>query len=1172
MQTKSRKLLAVCMVAVLMVTYMATGLSALALGTTNLLANLTLSNTSGITVDAANNGIAVTGGTETYFNNLTLEKNSTYEYSFNLTINDLANTVTTLALRGGDGSGQYISFWSSIDQVRVANNSGGDPFVGIYNPFGLVAGQSYAFRIVMEPTRVFIYVDGALKALAAGADSEGAVPLNAVKDGKIGIITGGAAPNVTLSNLSLIKTVQGSNVSVADVITAIDAIGTVTAYSRESIDNARAMFNELDDSSKAAVTNADVLFAAEAAFAAKNLLADFDEVTLSAPDAFYFEGVTLDENATYVYEFDITYNNWGAGGTFPWFALRENTAAAKNQYINAGAYGCIRPCDTLNFDAFLGNAAMSGNATVSFKILMEPARIKVFMDGNVVAFGDNVTGAPYAENWVPMTAVADAVIGFTGGNPGASYTISNASLTNATADKVDAVIAAIAAIGTVTADSRSAIVAARAAFDALVANEQAMVTNAADLIAAEAAFAEMNLLADVDASIDLTGGTTMYFGDVALEKDATYVYEFDITFGAAYNATFPWMILRDGGQYINLGAYGCIRVCDNLNFDDFEGNAAMTATAGVPLSFKIIMEPDRVKVFIDGEQVAFGANIGAVVEDGFVSVGAVEKGKIGVTGGNPGFPYTMSNLSLIKVEVEEGCAHEYFYACDTHCMNCGELTNPEAAHTITHVDAVEATCQAMGNVEYWTCSDCNVCWRDEALMMQTNFRSIVTFVDHNYVDGICSMCGQADPDAYTIVSTEQYNGRLTFEVREKADGSHTLVVSGTGVMPTNKQVAGYEFLNYSATTTKVIIEEGVTTVGYGIFNGWTALASVELPFSLTTIDGESFRGCTGLKAIEIPYGVTTLGYGAFWGAGLESVVIPESVTSIKNYVFYRCKSLVSAEIYGTTDYKVGSRIYKAPGARMFSECSKLSNIVLGENINLLNTYCFHGTAITEFTVPARVKFVYDAAFHSCTKMTKFVMEEGVTYLGWAALFGCSSLTDVTIPETITGGNIATWAFGACTSLESIELPSKLTNLKKRTFSGCTSLKSIELPETVTTLGDRVFIGCTALESVKLSNITKIDVQTFNNCPKLTSITIPETVTSIGDLAFRLNSSLKTVYIDSATIAAGLTGNAVYGNMIKWAETIAIRSDITNVPSYVTSNYKTVGSVTVDGVEYTTYSK
>ncbi|MBQ8684413.1 MAG: leucine-rich repeat protein, partial [Clostridia bacterium] len=453
----------------------------------------------------------------------------------------------------------------------------------------------------------------------------------------------------------------------------------------------------------------------------------------------------------------------------------------------------------------------------------------------------------------------------------------------------------------------------------------------------------------------------------------------------------------------------------------------------------------------------------------------------------------------------------------------------------------------------------------------TNFRSIVTFVDHNYVDGICSMCGQADPDAYTIVSTEQYNGRLTFEVREMADGSHTLVVSGTGAMPTVKQAAGYAFLNYSATTTKVIIEEGVTTVGYGIFNGWTALASVELPFSLTTIDGESFRGCTALKAIEIPYGVTTLGYGAFWGAGLESVVIPESVVDIKNYVFYRCKSLVSAEIYGSTEYKVGDKTYSATGARMFYECSNLENIVLGDVITLLNTYTFHGAALTEFTVPARVKFIYDAAFHSNTKMTSFTMEEGVTYLGWAALFGCSSLTDVSIPSTITGGNIATWAFGACTSLESIELPAGLTNLKKRTFSGCTSLKSIELPAGVTALGDRVFIGCTALESVKLSNITAILEQTFNNCPKLTSITIPETVTSIGSLAFRLNESLKTVYVDSATIAAGLTGNAVYGNIIKWAETIAIRADITGVPNYVKNNYPYVGARTVDGVDYVTYS-
>ena len=369
-----------------------------------------------------------------------------------------------------------------------------------------------------------------------------------------------------------------------------------------------------------------------------------------------------------------------------------------------------------------------------------------------------------------------------------------------------------------------------------------------------------------------------------------------------------------------------------------------------------------------------------------------------------------------------------------------------------------------------------------------------------------------------------------------------------------------------------VIGEGVTSVGYGIFNGWTALASVELSGTITSIDGEAFKGCTALKAITIPDSVTTLGYMAFSASGLESIVVPASVTSIKNYVFYRCKSLTSAEIYGTTEVLVGKKTYYAPGARMFSECSKLANIVLGDKINYLNNYCFHGAALTEFTVPSRVKLVNDAAFHSNTKLTSIVFEEGVTYLGWAALFGCTSLQEVVLPDTITGGNIATWAFGNCFALESIKLPANLTSLKKRAFSNCKALKSIELPAGITTLGDRAFIGCTSLESIKLSNITAIQEQTFNNCPKLASITIPETVTSIGSLAFRLNESLKTVYVDSAKIAAGLTKNDVYGNMIKWATTIAIRSDIETVPSYVTTNYKTVGTVTVDGVEYTTYSK
>ena len=93
------------------------------------------------------------------------------------------------------------------------------------------------------------------------------------------------------------------------------------------------------------------------------------------------------------------------------------------------------------------------------------------------------------------------------------------------------------------------------------------------------------------------------------------------------------------------------------------------------------------------------------------------------------------------------CEHIYFYPCDKVCMDCGELSNPDADHTIVHVDAVPATCEALGNIEYWYCSDCGYAWADEALTQQTNRMSIIVPMgDHSFVEGVCSVCNEVDPN------------------------------------------------------------------------------------------------------------------------------------------------------------------------------------------------------------------------------------------------------------------------------------------------------------------------------------------------------------------------------------------------------------------------------------------
>lgn len=104
-------------------------------------------------------------------------------------------------------------------------------------------------------------------------------------------------------------------------------------------------------------------------------------------------------------------------------------------------------------------------------------------------------------------------------------------------------------------------------------------------------------------------------------------------------------------------------------------------------------------------------------------------------------PTNMMNVKIPMVD------HEYFYACDAHCMNCYELTNEAAAHTLNHVEAVAPTCTENGNIEYWTCEFCGGCWdNDQATGKPLNrFMVVVPATGHAYFyecDAHCMNCGE----------------------------------------------------------------------------------------------------------------------------------------------------------------------------------------------------------------------------------------------------------------------------------------------------------------------------------------------------------------------------------------------------------------------------------------------
>ena len=96
---------------------------------------------------------------------------------------------------------------------------------------------------------------------------------------------------------------------------------------------------------------------------------------------------------------------------------------------------------------------------------------------------------------------------------------------------------------------------------------------------------------------------------------------------------------------------------------------------------------------------------------------------------------------------------------------------------------------------------------------------------------------------------------------------------------------------------KIVIEDGVTSIGNWAFSDCSGLISITIPNSVASIGDWAFYYCTSLTTITIPDSVTSIGEAAFrFCSSLTSITIPDGVTSIGSSAFSYCTNLTTISL------------------------------------------------------------------------------------------------------------------------------------------------------------------------------------------------------------------------------------------------------------------------------------
>lgn len=352
---------------------------------------------------------------------------------------------------------------------------------------------------------------------------------------------------------------------------------------------------------------------------------------------------------------------------------------------------------------------------------------------------------------------------------------------------------------------------------------------------------------------------------------------------------------------------------------------------------------------------------------------------------------------------------------------------------------------------------------------------------------------------------------------------------------------------------EICLPEGLTTIGEEAFTG-CSFTKINYPSTLTTIKEGAFSWCDGSFSVEIPDSVTSMGKEVFFASGriksvkwsnrltyipegtfngcssVEEIILPDNVRRIGNSAFGGCAKVKELTL-GNSVTEIGEGAFSTMKALekvnfnsdiltvkagAFRNCSSLKSITLPDSVTEIGESAFEGSGLTEFVLPENCKTLGAYAFRGCADLTSLVLNDALTTVGTYVVYNSG------VKELKLSPGVKTYSlvFDVTQNLETVILPDGMKTIPDKYLYGNEYIKNVVIPETVTSVGAQAFYRNKSLESLNLGNIETVGKNAFNGCVALEEIDFGIALTKIEASAFEGCSSLAVINLPETLMSVG----------------------------------------------------